>query len=118
MQFICQAFEKDPQLSIREVVQLYNILRTILSNRINGRPIYTDAIANSRKLTTLKKEVIVQEVFDLDSQRFPFRIYDVEDIANRLLAIYNAIYIELRWASNFVKQQPKLYIYWNRLYDY
>ncbi len=95
MQFICQAFEKDPQLSIREVVQLYNILRTILSNRINGRPIYTDAIANSRKLTALEEEIVVRKVFDIDSRRFPPQMYDVEDIANRLLAIYDVTYVGL-----------------------
>jgi len=46
-------------------------------------------------LTALKEEVVIREVLDLDSRRFPPRIYNVEDITNRLLAIYNAIYIGL-----------------------
>ena len=66
----------------------------------------------------LKEEVVVREIFDLDSRGFPPRIHDMEDIANRLLAIYEAIYVGLYWAFNFVKRQPELHTYWNRLYDY
>ncbi len=61
-------------------------------------------MANSRKLTALEKEVVVREIFDLDSRRFLLRMYDVEDIANRLLAIYDATCVRLRWASNFIKR--------------
>ena len=75
-------------------------------------------MANLRKLTVLKEKVIVQKVFDLNSRGFPLRIRDMEDIANRLLTIYDIIYVGLRWASNFVKRQSKLYIRWNRPYDY
>ncbi len=110
LQLVLQTFEKDPQLNIREVVRLYNIPHSILSIRINDVSTYTITIANSRKLTVLKKEVIVQEIFDLDSQRFLPRIYDIENIANRLLTIYDAIYVGLRWVFNFIKQQLELYI--------
>ncbi len=33
----------------------------------------------------LKEEVVVREVFDLDSRRFPPRIYNIKNIVNRLL---------------------------------
>ncbi len=46
LQLVFQIFEKDFQLSIREAIQLYNISRTILTYRINGRSIYTDIITN------------------------------------------------------------------------
>jgi len=52
----------------------------------------------------------VQKVFNLDSQRFPLRMYNIEDITNRLLIIYDAIYIGLCWAFNFIKRQLKFYI--------
>ena len=96
LQLALQTFQRDPQLSIREVVRFYNIPRTTLSDRINGRSIRTDTIPNLQKLTTLKEEVVVRKVFDLDSRRFPPWMYDIEDIANRLLAIYDAKYIGLR----------------------
>src|SRR6266566_1891933 len=103
LQLAFQTFERDLQLSINKAVQLYNILRTTLSIRIKGRSIRINTIVNSRKLTVLKEKVVVRKVFDLNSRRFPPRMYDVEDIANRLLTIRNATYIGLRWAFNFVK---------------
>ncbi len=95
LQFIFQTFEKDFQFSVCKVVQLYNILYSTLSIRINSVSTCIITIANLRKLTTLKEEVVVRKVFDLDSQGFLFRMYDVEDIANRLLAIYDTIRIGL-----------------------
>jgi len=46
LQLVLQTFEKDPHLNIHEVVRLFNILRTILTYRINNRSIYTDIIPN------------------------------------------------------------------------
>src|SRR6266566_6067020 len=117
LQLALQTFEKDFHFSINEAVQFYNIFRTTLSIQIKGRSIHINAMANLRKLTVLKEKVIVQKVFDLNSRGFPLRIRDMEDIANRLLTIYDIIYVGLRWASNFVKRQSKLYIRWNRPYD-
>jgi len=89
-----------------------------LSIRINDVSIHATTIANSRKLTALKEEVVVREVFDLDSRGFPPRIHNIEDITNRLLTTYNTTYIGPHWASNFVKRQPELRTRWNRPYDY
>ncbi len=95
LQLACQTFEKDPQLSIRKTVRLYNILRITLFDRINSRLIHIDIIVNLRKLIVLKEEVIIQKVFNFDSRRFPLQIYDMEDMINRLLTIYDTTYIEL-----------------------
>ncbi len=95
LQLVYQAFEKDPQLNIYEATQFYNIFYTILSNRINDCPIRIDIIVNLRKLTALKEEVIVREIFNLDSRRFPLWIYNIKDIANQLLTIYNIMYVGL-----------------------
>ncbi len=95
LQLTFQTFEKDLQLNIRKAMRFYNVLRTILSIRINDVFVRTSIIVNSRKLTVLKEEVVVQEVLDLDLRGFPPRIYDIEDIVNRLLAICDAMYVEL-----------------------
>ncbi len=108
LQYTLQTFERNPQLNIRKVTQLYNIPRTTLSARINGRSTREDIIANSRKLTALEEEMVVQEVLDLNSRKFPPRIYNVEDIANRLLATRDATHVGPRWAFNFIKRQPEL----------
>ena len=59
LQLVFQTFEKDPQLSIREVVRFYNVLRITLSTQINGISVRASTIANLRKLTALEKEVVV-----------------------------------------------------------
>jgi len=59
LQLVLQTFEKDPQLNIRKAIRLYNILRIILSIRINGVSIYINIITNLQKLTSLKEEVVV-----------------------------------------------------------
>jgi len=46
LQLVYQTFEKDLQFNIRKAIQLYNILCTTLSGRINDRPTYIDIIAN------------------------------------------------------------------------
>src|SRR6266566_7265055 len=91
LQLALQTFEKDPQLNVRKAVRLYNILHSTLSIRINSISTHAITITNSQKLTILKKEVIVREIFDLDSQGFLPRIYDIKDIVNRLLTIYDTI---------------------------
>ncbi len=118
LQLALQTFERDLQLSINKAARLYNIPRTTLSDRINGRSTHADTIPNLRKLTVLEEEMVVRKVFNLNSRGFPPWIYDVEDIANRLLTIYDTTYIGPRWAFNFVKRQPELYICWNQPYNY
>src|SRR6266699_4964491 len=118
LQLVLKTFEKDFQFSINKAVRLYNILYMTMSARIKGRSIHIDTITNSQKLTVLKEKIVVREIFDLDSRRFPLQIYDVEDMANRLLAIYDVMCIGLYWVFNFVKRQLEFYIRWNRLYDY
>ncbi len=95
LQLVYQTFEKDFQFNIHEVIRLYNIFCMILFNRINGRLAYIDTIANLQKLTVLKEKVIVRKILNLDSRRFLSQMRDIENIANRLLIIYDATYIGL-----------------------
>ncbi len=104
LQLVFQAFERDLQIGIRKATRLYNVFYSILSYRINGRSIHVDTMVNLWKLTVLKEKVVVREVFDLDSRRFPLRIHNIKDMTNRLLTIYNTIYIGLHWAFNFIKR--------------
>ncbi len=118
LQLVLQAFERDPQFNIYKFARFYNIPCTTLSIWINGRSIRTNIIANSQKLIMLKKKVVVRKILDLNSQGFPLRIHDIENMVNRLLATYDTTYVGLCWVSNFVKRQLKLCTCWNRLYDY
>jgi hypothetical protein len=73
---------------------------------------------NSRKLTDLEEQTIIQYILDLDSPGFPPRIISVEEMANRLRADRDLDPVGPRWASNFVKRQPELSTRILRRYDY
>ncbi|KAJ0125886.1 Cytochrome P450 monooxygenase yanC [Fusarium oxysporum f. sp. albedinis] len=113
-----QAYEADPKLSLRRAAKIYDVPFRTLHYRSQGRQARNDCIPNSRKLSDLEEQVIVQYILDLDSRGFPPRHHDVEQMANRLLADRNTSPVGKRWAINFVKRQPELKTRFQRKYDY
>ena len=99
-----KAIENDEQLSIRATAILYNVPEASIRHRRAGRPIRRDLPANSRKLTDLEEETIVQYVIELDVRAFPPRLRGVEDMANQLLRLRDAPPVGKLWAHNFVKR--------------
>jgi hypothetical protein len=81
-----QAFQKDPNLSLRAAARIYNVPETTLRNRRDGAALQHDFVPESRKLTKSEETAIIQYIIDLDSRAFPPRISDVGDMANLLLA--------------------------------
>jgi hypothetical protein len=65
--------------------KIYNISYSILTNRMNSRiPIYEYRLGAS-KLTELEKEIIIQNILDMDTRGFAPRLASIEDIANYIL---------------------------------
>ena len=112
------AIKKDPSLTIRAAAKIYSVSRTTLQRRLNGVSSIRDSTPKSKKLTDLEEIIIVQYVLDLDSRAFPPRLREVEDMANRLLADRDVPKVGKRWASNFVRRQPKIKTRYFRKYDY
>ncbi|RKK91618.1 hypothetical protein BFJ70_g17804, partial [Fusarium oxysporum] len=96
-----QAYQADPKLSLRRAAKIYDVHFRTLHYRSQGRQARDDCIPNSRKLSDLEEQVIVQYILDLDSRGFPSRHCDVEEMANRLLADRDASPVGKRWAINF-----------------
>jgi hypothetical protein len=113
-----EAIRKDPDLSTRAAAKIYKVSRVTLGRRLDGTQSRRDSIPNSRNLTSLEQETIVQYILDLDARLHPPRLADVEDMANRLLAERDAPAVGQRWASNFVKRQPELRTRFLRRYDH
>ena len=107
-----------PHLKVSKVARIHKVPRTTLRARYLGTPSRQDSLANSRKITLLEEEVIVQHILDLDLRSFPPRISNVEDMANRLLQARNQERIGKNWTSNFVRRQPQLQSRFNRRIDY
>ena len=104
--------------SIRAAATAYSVNRNTLTNRMNNKPPRRDVTPNSRKLTPIEEQVIVQRVLDLDSRGFSPRLRIVEEMANKLLDERAGGTVGKKWASNFVKRTPELKTRLNRKYDY
>ena len=113
-----EAIENNPKLGIRAVAKLYDVPALTLCYRRGGQPVRRDIPANSRNLTDLEEQTIVQYVIELSICAFPPRLYDVEDIANYLRRERDVPPVGKRWAYNFVKRQLELRTCYTRRYDY
>jgi hypothetical protein len=113
-----QALQKDKNLSVRAAAKIYGVARKTLGRRRAGIPARRDIPANSRNLTDLEEQTIVQYVVELYTRAFPPRLGDVEDMANQLLRVRDAPPVGKRWAHNFVGRKEELQTRWTRRYDY
>jgi hypothetical protein len=84
---VIEAIQSPTKLSIRAVSKLYNVKYATLCDRFDGRPVRYDIPANSKKLTLLEEEFIVQYILKFTTRSFPFRLCDMENIANQLLRV-------------------------------
>ena len=98
------ALWNNSNLSVLVVAKIYNVDRSTLRHRRAARPARRDTTPNSRKLTHLEEEAIIQYIIELDVRAFPPRLRGVEDMANQLLRLRDAPPIGKLWAYNFVKR--------------
>ena len=113
-----EAIQDNPKLSIRAAAKIYNVAERTIRRRLAGHLARRDITPNSKKLTQLEEEAIVQFIIELIARAFPPRLRDVEDMANQLLRDRDAPPVGKRWAHNFVKRQPELRTRYTRRYDY
>jgi hypothetical protein len=113
-----QALQNDQNLSLRRASGIYKVPFETLRRRQNGIQSRRDSGPNSRRLSDLEEQTIVQFILDLDSRGKPSRIRFVEEMANSLLADRDASPVGKRWAHNFIKRQPELKTRIFRRYDY
>jgi len=72
--------------SERRAASTYNVPRSTLQTRRAGVTSRRDCEPNSKKLTKLEEEAIIQHILDLDSRGFAPTLDAVRDMANKLLA--------------------------------
>jgi hypothetical protein len=112
------AMQKNENLSIRAAAKIYDVSDRTIRRRRVGILSRRDSTPNSRKLTDLEEETIVQYVLELCTRSFPPRLRGVEDMANQLLRARDAPTVGQHWASNFVKRRPELRTRFSRKYNY
>ena len=77
-----EALKRDSKLSIRGAAKIFNVQRTTIQNRLTGKAARRDTPANSRNLTVLEEQTIVDYISELTTRAFPPRLARVEDMAN------------------------------------
>ena len=113
-----QALRNNRNLSIRKAAEMYNVPRTTLTYRANGRPSRHDTSTKSKKLIESEEGAVVKRVLELAAKGFPVQIGGVKDIANRLLQTRGALCVGVNWARNFIRRQPKINTRLSRPYNY
>ncbi|KFY28041.1 hypothetical protein V491_00668 [Pseudogymnoascus sp. VKM F-3775] len=113
-----QAMKNDPNLSTWAAAAAYGVPHSTLSAHLTGRTSCRNSLPNSRKLTQLEEEAVVEYILDMDSRSYPPWLVDVAAIANLLLAAQRKPPIGVNWASSFIKRQPALKTCQLYRYDY
>ena len=110
--------------SVREAQRLYDVPRTTLRDRIDGRVARIDSRANSHKLTSTEELVLMQQILEKDQRGAPATVAIIRQMANILLAervkgtSQMPVVVGKNWASNFVRRTPEIDSKYNRKYDY
>jgi hypothetical protein len=99
-----QALQNSTKLSMRRAASNYEVNRKALRRRQQGIQSRRDTTPNSRRLTDLEEQIIIEFILNLDSRGFPSRLYFIKKMANSLLADRNTLPIGKRWAYNFIKR--------------
>jgi hypothetical protein len=90
---VIEAIRSSKKINRSNTTKIYNILYSILTNRINSRtPIYKHRPGVS-KLTELEEEIIIQNILDINTRKFAPRLANIEDIANYILESRDKRYI-------------------------
>ena len=93
IQLALRAYETRQFRSIRKAAVAYNVNHATLTRRANGITFRPEIQPNSRKLTETEEQTIVRYILDLDSRGFAPRLYKIEDIVNKILALCIEEYI-------------------------
>jgi hypothetical protein len=104
-------------LSVKRAAAIYNVPRTTVRRRRARQRSRRDCEPNSKRLTKLEEEAIVQRILDESLRGVPPSKAHVRDIADRLLRERGRKPTGKNWVDNFIKRTPELRTRWSRPYD-
>jgi len=90
--------------------QIQSVRCAVKSYRRAGIPSRRDCEPNSKRLSKLEEQVIIDHILDLDPRGFPPNLEEVRDMASKLLANRQQRPVGINWPSNKTR--------FNRKYDY
>jgi hypothetical protein len=104
--------------SLNQAATIYNVPQSTLFDRRAGKRMRRDCEANSKRLTKLEEEAIVQRVLEQSEQGLAPSRSIVREMADRLLRSRGSNPVGKNWVDNFIKRTPELRKRWSRPYDY
>ena len=117
-----KAIELGQITSIRKAASLYNVPRSTLQTRFNGRRQLAIANRTKRKLTETEEYTLLQWILTMDKRGAPLRPLIVQDMANLLLAKRDASKppptVGINWVNKFVRRHDALKTRFSRKYDH
>jgi hypothetical protein len=117
LQLAVQATIEDRDESERRVVTAFSVPRTTVRRRRQGALSRRDREPNSKKLTKVEEEALVQCILNLDQQRIGATRAMVQDIANNLLSKRGREPVSKCWVDNFKTRTPEIKLKRSRLYN-
>ncbi|EFQ93252.1 hypothetical protein PTT_09427 [Pyrenophora teres f. teres 0-1] len=94
--------------SQRRAASIYNVPHRPLSHRRAGKRSRRDCEANSKRLTKLEEEAIVERILEESARGFAPTKADVRVMADELLHERGSNPVGKNWVDNFVKRTPEL----------
>jgi hypothetical protein len=113
-----QAIEMDQFRSNRSAAKVFKVSRRTLDRRRIGVPVRHDCAPNSKNLTELEEDVIIDHALDLDMRGFQLTYDMLREMADKLLTDRGARRVGVNWPSRFVDRKKELKLRVNRKYDY
>jgi hypothetical protein len=102
------AFQSSHFKSLQSAAAAYNVQHQRLSARLRGIALQSQIQPNCYNLTPTEEQTLVQYILYLDSRGFAPRLYEVEDIANKLLGARSRKPVSKKWTTLFVTRSHSL----------
>jgi len=106
---------QSPTRSITQIAHIYNIPRTTLQHRLNGRQSRTESHQKHQRLSNEEEESIVHWIEKAISWNWNPRIAHLEQYATHLLRARNDFKpLGVRWYTQFLNRHPEFKLKYSR----
>ena len=113
-----EAIRSSKKISISQAATLYNVPKTTLRDRKNGKPSRRDLRLNCLVLDDVEEEVLCKYILDLDDRGFAPGLAGVKDMANLILNSRGGKRVGKHWAQRFVQRRQELKTRQSRAYNF
>lgn len=103
--------------SIPAAAKAFEVSKTTLFHRIQGRPSREDYTPDNKELSKIVEDALVKDILQIDAQGFSPALTLVRDMANTICRARGGLGVGVKCANNFIKRTPALNIQLERTYE-